>query len=261
VTPRIRTVIADDERLARASVRVLLAADDDIEIVAECASGRDAARAIGALAPDLVFLDVEMPRASGLDVLRGAGARPPAVVFVTAFDSYAAAAFDVQAIDYVLKPFDDRRFARAVERAKERIRSARFEGLASQLLAALPPAAAPAAPRAASADRLLVRDAGRTVVVDVAEIDWIEAYDYYAQLHVGARTYLLRESMRDLETRLDPRRFVRIHRSAIVSLDRIAQMWPTANGDYAIRLRDGTDLKLSRARRAHLRGVLPTRAR
>lgn len=249
----IRTLIVDDERLARASIRILLARDPEIEIIGECGSAADAVRAILAQDPDLVFLDVEMPRMNGFDVLGAVGrGRRFAVVFVTAHDSYAVDAFDAQARDYVLKPFDDRRFARALDRAKSELRRARLEGLAAQMATVVPAPAAPPAP----GDRIEVRDGGRVVFLAVSDIDWIEADDYYVQLHVGARAYHLRESLRDLERRLDPERFLRIHRSAIVAIERVAELRPIANGDYCVRLRTGVDLKLSRGRRDRLRALL-----
>jgi two-component system LytT family response regulator len=261
----IRTLIVDDEQMARASIRVLLGGDPDIELVGECGSGLDAVAAIAALAPELVFLDVQMPRMTGFEVLAAVGdARRFVVVFVTAYDSYALDAFDVHALDYVLKPFDDRRFHRALERAKDQIRHTRLDHIASELVHVMS-AAAPA-DRAGAVDhgeRIVIRDAGRTVFVPLSDIDWIEAADYYVQLHVGAKSYLHREPMRDLEARLDPRRFVRIHRSTIVALDRVAELRPSAHGDHCVRLRDGTDLKLSRARRGRLRELLaqqPSRA-
>ena len=254
----IRTLIVDDEPMARASIRVLLAGDPDIELIGECGSGPDALNAIAAHSPELVFLDVQMPRMNGFDVLSAVGdARQFAVVFVTAYDSYAIAAFDVQALDYVLKPFDDHRFHRAVDRAKARIRHARLDHLASELVQVVSGAAPPAEPTA-PVERIAIREGARTVFVALADIDWIEAADYYVQLHVGAKAYLHREPMRDLEARLDPRRFVRIHRSAIVALDRVAELRPSAHGDHCVRLRDGTELKLSRARRGRLRTLLAT---
>jgi two-component system LytT family response regulator len=254
----IRTLIVDDEQMARASLRVLLGGDPDIDLVGECGSGLDAVTAIRAAAPDLVFLDVQMPQMNGFEVLEAIGeARQFVVVFVTAYDSYALEAFDVQAIDYVLKPFDDRRFHRALDRAKDQIRHARLGHLASELVQVI--AGAPA-DKPDEDDRLMIRDGGRTVLVPLAEIDWIEAADYYVQLHVGAKSYLHREPLRDLEARLDPRRFVRIHRSTIVALDRVAELRPSAHGDHCVRLRDGTDLKLSRARRGRLRTLLAMRS-
>jgi two-component system LytT family response regulator len=257
----IRTLIVDDEQIARASIRVLLGADPEIELVGECASGVDAVAEIAARAPELVFLDVQMPRMTGFDVLAAVGdARRFVVVFVTAYDSYALNAFDVEAVDYVLKPFDDQRFHRALERAKDQIRHARVDHLASELVHVM--AGVPLADKPGSAGRvehLAIRDAGRTVLVPITELDWIEAADYYVQVHVGAKCYLHREPLRDLEARLDPQRFVRIHRGAIVAIDRVAELRPSARGDHCVRLRDGTELKLSRTRRSRLRAMLAQR--
>jgi two-component system LytT family response regulator len=252
-------LIVDDEQIARASIRVLLGGDAEIDVIGECGSGLDAVEQIRAQQPELVFLDVQMPRMNGFEVLSALGDdRRFVVVFVTAYDSYALEAFEVHALDYVLKPFDDKRFQRAVERAKDQIRHSRLDHLASELVGAMsgPPSTAAAEPEG----RIVVRDAGRTVFVPIADIDWIEAADYYVQLHVGQRSYLHREPMRDLEARLDPRRFVRIHRSAIVALDRVAELRPSAHGDHCVRLRDGTDLRLSRARRGQLRVLLEMQA-
>jgi two-component system LytT family response regulator len=256
----IRTLIIDDEPMARASIRVLLGGDPDIEVIGECATGADALTTIARASPDLVFLDVQMPRMNGFEVLAQVGDdRRFAVVFVTAYDTYALAAFDVQALDYVLKPFDDRRFHRAVERAKDRIRHARLDHLANEFAQVVSGGAPPAAPAGErERERIAIRDGARTVFVALAEIDWIEAADYYVQLHVGAKSYLHREPLRDLEARLDPQRFMRIHRSAIVALDRISELRSSTHGDHCVRLRDGTELKLSRARRTRLRVMLAT---
>lgn len=255
----IRTLIVDDERMARASLRVLLAADRDIEIVGECASGASAIEAVAAQTPELVFLDVQMPRMDGFEVLAAIGEpRGFDVVFVTAHESYALAAFDVQALDYVLKPFDDARFGRALDRAKSRVRQARLEALAAQMARVVPSDGGAAAGRGGD-EHIAVRDGERVVCVPLAEIDWIGADDYYVQLHVGARAYQLREPMRDLEARLDPQRFVRVHRSAIVALDRVVELRDGADG--RVRLRDGTELRLSRSRRRRLRALLSLGAR
>jgi two-component system LytT family response regulator len=249
----IRALIVDDERLARASIRVLLERDHDVEVIGECDSGTEAVRTILAQDPDLVFLDIEMPQMNGFDVLGAVGrSRRFAVVFVTAHDTYAVEAFDAQARDYVLKPFDDRRFARALERAKAEIRRARLETLAAEMATVVPATAL----STTSTDRIEVRDGGKVVFIAIADIDWIEADDYYVQLHVGARAYHLRESMRDLERRLDPDLFLRIHRSAIVAIERVAELRPIANGDYSVRLSTGVELKLSRGRRDRLRALL-----
>lgn len=250
---RIRTLIVDDEPLARASLRVLLAADLEIELVGECGSGPDAVAAIATRAPELVFLDVQMPRMTGFEVLAAIGdARRFVVVFVTAYDTYALEAFEVQALDYVLKPFDDRRFYRAVDRAKSQVRQTRSDPLAHAMAGVPGDWPAPTEP----IEYLVIRDGACTVRIPIADIDWIEAADYYVQLHVAAKSYLHREPMRDLEARLDPRRFMRIHRSTIVALDRIRELRPSARGDHRVVLRDGTELKLSRSRRRPLRDRL-----
>jgi two-component system, LytTR family, response regulator len=259
---RIRTLVVDDEPIARASLRVLLGADPEIELVGECGSGADAVTAIAAHDPELVFLDVQMPRMSGFDVLAVVGdKRRFVVVFVTAYDSYALDAFEVAALDYVLKPFDDQRFHRALERAKAQIRHARLDHLATELVHAVSGAApADKLPTGDRIERIIIRDGGRTLLVPFTDIDWIEAADYYVQLHVGAKSYLHREPMRDLEARLDPRRFVRIHRSTIVAIDRVAELRASTHGDHCVRLRDGTELKLSRSRRGRLRALLETQS-
>ncbi len=260
--PPFRAVVVDDERVARAGLRVLLARDPEVALVAECADGRAAVDAALALRPDLLVLDVQMPGMGGFDVLRALGGRaPPAVIFVTAFEEHAVEAFAVRALDYVLKPFSDERFDLGVGRAKELVRRARIEALANEMLGLLrppgpPPSDPPAPPVAGPLERLAVRDGGRVSFVPAADIDWIEADDYYAQLHAGARSYLLRESMRELEARLDPRHFVRIHRSAIVRVDRVDSLHSTGPGTYAVRLKSGAELKLSRRRRDHLQALL-----
>jgi two-component system LytT family response regulator len=257
VSAPIRTLIVDDERLARASVRVLLAGDRDIEIVGECGTAVAAMEAIATQAPELLFLDVQMPRMDGLALLATVGAaRRFEVVFVTAHDSYALAAFDAQALDYVLKPFDDSRFARAVERAKGRVRQVRLERLAAEMARVVPPAVTPA--RSDAEERIAVRDGERIVYVRQSEIDWIAADDYYVQLHVGKKAYLLREPLRELEARLDPRRFARVHRSAIVAIDRVVELRAGAGGPCVL-LRDGTELRSSRSRRGRLRALLGLR--
>jgi two-component system LytT family response regulator len=250
----IRVLIVDDEPLACANLRVLAAKDPDVELVGACTSGPEAVRAILAQDPDVVFLDVEMSGMNGFDVLGAIGpSRRFAVIFVTAFEHHAVSAFDAQALDYILKPFDDVRFARALERAKRQLRRDRLEGLASEIASVLPAKRSDDAPTLGGEERIMVRDGERIVFVAVSELDWIEAFDYYVQLHVKDKAYLLRESMRDLEARLDSRRFMRIHRSAIVAIDRIAEVRPAGGGHYAVRLVDGTELKLSRGRRIHLR--------
>jgi two-component system, LytTR family, response regulator len=257
---KIKTLIVDDEPLARRNLRVLLKDDPEIMIVGEAGSGPEAVKAIRAYAPDLVFLDVQMPEMNGFEVLEQIdGASLPAVVFVTAFDRYALKAFEVHALDYLLKPFDDARFERALKQAKAQIEQREIKQLSRRLLALLEDQGVRAAAetgRSAYLNRLMVKSAGRVFFLKVEEIDWIEADNYYAKLHTGRKAHLLRETMNDLESRLDPEKFLRIHRSAIVNLDRVKEMHPHFNGDYIVLLHDGTQLKMSRSRREQIRAIL-----
>jgi len=232
-----RTLIVDDEPLARESIRVLLEGDRDVEIVGEC-SGVDAAALVARTRPHIMFLDVQMPEIDGFDLLGSIGEQTvPAVVFVTAYDAFAIRAFEVQALDYLLKPFDNARFARTLARAKER--------------AAAPP------PKNAGGyrQRFLVRVRERIVVVNAADVDWIEAADYYVSIHCGGHAYLLREPLAELEKSLDPAMFFRVHRSAIVNLGRIREIHPLFHGDSMLVLTDGSQVKLSRSRREEFERV------
>jgi two-component system, LytTR family, response regulator len=243
----IRVVIVDDEELARRGIRARLERAGDVEILAECEGGSDAIAAIGRTSPDLVFLDVQMPGTSGLDVVEAIGpAALPRVIFVTAYDSYAIRAFEVNALDYLLKPIDDDRFDAALGRARESL--ARDGDLERRLAALL----ASVGGRSTFAERFAVRARGRVVLVAAADVDWVEATGDYVTLHVGAKTWMLRETLASIEAKLDPAAFARIHRSAVVNVDRIAEMRPHDNGEYVVVLRDGTELKLSRS----YRGVL-----
>jgi len=242
VSDPLRALVVDDEPLARKLVRVLLERDAEVVVSGEC-SGVDAAAEAARTRPDILFLDVQMPEADGFDVLAQIGAdRAPVVVFVTAYDQYAVRAFEVHALDYLLKPIDDARFAGALVRAKAQAR-ARRGGTADPRLGAL------LADHARHARRFLVRTRDKTVVVDVDQVDWIEAADYYATLHVGGEAHLLRETLTELAQRLDPERFFRVHRSAIVNLERVREIHPLFRGDCELVLRDGTRVRLSRTRR------------
>jgi two-component system LytT family response regulator len=266
VTAPLRVVVVDDEPLARSGMCGLLARDPELTVVAQCADGAEAVAAIAGLKPDLVLLDVQMPEMDGFEVLREVGpARMPVVVFVTAFDRFALRAFDVAAVDYLLKPFDDERFDLAMARAKHAVRNAEAGELGRRLMRLVerqgepaPRAEAPAEP-ARHATRLVVKSAGRTVFVRVDEVDWIEADDYYARLHVAGKTHLLRETMGSLEARLEPARFFRVHRSAIVNLDRVREVQFLFRGEHVIILHDGTRLKLSRSRLEKLEAMLAGR--
>jgi two-component system LytT family response regulator len=236
-SPKIRTLIVDDEPLARSNLAVLLRLDPEIEIVSECGSGVEALTEIRSAKPDLVFLDVQMPECDGFDVLELLGKDlPPAIVFVTAYDQYAVRAFEAGALDYLLKPFDNARFDRALGRAKQRMTSGR--DLPRRL------------------ESLAIKSAGQVSFVKIAEIDWIEAADYYSCLHVGARTHLLRRSMSELDQELDSGVFCRIHRSTIVKLDRIRGLELTENGEYEVLLQNGVRLRLSRRYRKQLQSRL-----
>jgi two-component system LytT family response regulator len=262
----LRAVLADDEPPALATLRLLLAGDPEIEVVAECTTGPEAAEAIRREAPDLVLLDVQMPGATGLEVAEALSrVDGPRIIFVTAHAQHALRAFDAEAVDYLLKPFDDERFERALARAKTAVRERQALGLARQLgsLGAADPARpGPPGPQLALAQppepltRLAVRDGGAVHLVAVEAIDWIGAQDYYAELHAGGRSWLLRESLRSLEARLDPRRFVRIHRAAIVNLDRIRTLEPASHGDLLAVLSDGSHLRVSRSHRHGLDALL-----
>jgi len=242
VTAPFTVAVVDDEPLARELVRLLLARDADVAVVAEC-SGADAAAAIAQARPDIVFLDVQMPEVDGFAVLERVGVdAAPVVVFVTAYGDHALRAFAVHAIDYVLKPIDDARFATALARAKHQALARRAGEPDARLAAML---------RDGSrwTKRFLVRTRDRLLVVPTDTIDWVEAADYYATLHAAGASHLLRETMAELERRLDPERFVRVHRSAIVNLDRVREVRPLFRGDAVLVLAGGAEVRLSRARR------------
>jgi len=259
----IRALIVDDEPAARDAIRSLLSGDTDIHIVGECADGRTALRAIASTSPDLLFLDVQMPEMDGFTMLRQVDpARLPVVVFVTAFDQYALRAFDVHATDYLLKPFDDDRFRDAVTRAKQSVRAGQL-GRLSEELRALLDGVAPAAPAARTPapggpylKRLVIKSGGRVTLLNVRDIDWIEAEGDYVKIHVAKAWHLLRETMKRLEAQFDPARFVRIHRSTIVNVERIKELQPYFRGEYVVILQDGKSLKLSRGYKEHLELVL-----
>lgn len=222
----LRALVVDDEPLARRSLTLLLENDPDIESVRECASGLEALTEIRNNKPDLLFLDIQMPECDGFDVLELLGsAAPRAIVFVTAYDQYALRAFDAGALDYLLKPFDNARFALALQRAKQRV------------------------DKPETLERLAIKSIGKVGFLKVADIDWIEAADYYASLHVAGKTHLLRRSMSDLERDLDPSSFCRIHRSTIVNLDRVRALRFEKEGEHEVLLENGIRLRLSRRHR------------
>jgi two-component system, LytTR family, response regulator len=277
VRPPIRVAIIDDEPLARAALRLVLEEDPEVVVVGDCI-GVEAPALIERAQVELVFLDVQMPEVDGFQVLEAL--RPgalPATVFVTAHDAYAVRAFEVHAIDYLLKPFDDARLATALARAKQRLARQDTAAAASEQLRALlaerseaiseamgePAGQVPRgtgepaqAPR--HVERFLVRARGKVVVVRTQDIDWIEAADYYATLHVGGEAHLVRQTMADLEVSLDTQRFLRVHRKAIVNIERVREVHPLFRGDCTLVLADGTQVKLSRTRRSEFERLFGT---
>jgi len=240
--PPIRVVLVDDEPPARRTLSLLLGRDPSMAIVAECENGRAAIEAIEQHRPDAVFLDVQMPGIDGFGVLDVVGADAvPAVVFVTAYDKYALAAFEAHALDYLLKPFTDERFADVLGRVKARLRDRSFNDLEARISALI---GARERPR-----QLVIRDGGRVIVIPWSEIDWIEAEDYCVRIHAGREKPLVRRTLRSLLDVLDPAQFARIHRSSLVNLQRIRQVKPLPSGDYEVHLVDGTKLRMSRGYR------------
>jgi two-component system LytT family response regulator len=234
---KIRAAVVDDEPLARSNLKVLLGRDPDVQLVSECASGAEALREIRKKRPDLVFLDVQMPECDGFDVLEQLGGDlPPALVFVTAYDQYALQAFEAGALDYLLKPFNNDRFARALQRAKERISLG----------------------RPARVERVAIKNAGEVLFLKISEMDWIEAADYYVCLHVGANTHLLRRSMADVEKELSSQSFCRVHRSAIVNLEKVRKLETAEDGGGEIVLTIGARVPVSRRFRKELEARIGT---
>jgi len=238
---KIRALIVDDEPLARSNLAVLLRLDPEIGTVSECGSGAEALGEIRVAKPDLLFLDVQMPECDGFDVLEMLGKDlPSAIVFVTAYDQYALRAFEAGALDYLLKPFDNARFELALGRAKQRIRMGVNQ------------------PK--KLERFVIKNAGQLSFVKIAEIDWIEAADYYACLHVGQKNHLLRRSMSELEEDLDPAMFCRVHRSSIVNLERVRGLKLSEDGEYEVVLENGARVRLSRRYRKQLQERMGVRS-
>jgi two-component system LytT family response regulator len=262
----LRVIVVDDEPLARSGIADLVRRDDELEVVAQCGDGLSAVEQIRALSPDLVLLDIQMPEMDGFAVIQQVGVqRMPPVIFITAYDQFAVRAFEVHALDYLLKPFDDERFAAALTRTKRALRDNQVGELSQRLLGLLesrggdtktPASGDAGSPGQPYLTRLVVKNAGRVIFVRVDEIDWIEAADYYVRLHVARKSHLLRETMSALEGQLDPARFFRVHRSAIVNLDRLVEIQPYFHGEHILVLQDGSKLKLSRSRKEKLEAVL-----
>jgi len=257
MTAPIRTLIVDDEPAARAAIRTLLAGETDIRIVGECVDGRAALEAILREAPDLVFLDVQMPELDGFAVLRHLESdRRPAVVFVTAYDRYALDAFDAHALDYLLKPYSDDRFREALARARQQVRNGALGMLGERLERLLAGLGAREGGGREILQRVVIKADGRVTVLPVTDVDWIEADGDYVRIHAGAAAHVLRQTMKQFEAQLDPQRFVRIHRSIIVNVERIKELQPYFRGEYVVILKDGARLKLSRGFREHLERAL-----
>jgi two-component system, LytTR family, response regulator len=233
---KIRTLVVDDEPIARARIVALLREEADIEIIGECSSGQQALSTVASTNPDLLFLDIQMPEGDGLDLARAVQSSGTTVVFVTAYDEYALKAFEVHALDYLLKPFSAERFRSALGRAREHVTQRRRH-------------AGTSGEQAGKRHRLMIKSDGRLHFVRMTEIDWCEAAGNYVRLHVGPVQYLVRDTMNHLESELDPQHFVRIHRSTIVNVDRILEMQSSLNGEYMVLLKTGVQLTLSRGYR------------
>lgn len=258
MTP-MRVVIVEDEPITRNHLLALLQDEQDVEVVGTCGDGKSAAATIAETTPDLVFLDIQLPELDGLSLARTLPLeRRPAVVFVTAHDHYALPAFEIHALDYLMKPFSAERFRSSLQYARRHVLQQQASSLGQRILELVPGASpshqsAEASPTALA--RLMVRSSGRVYFVRVTDVDWCEAAGNYACLHVGAHTHMVRETMSRLESQLDPRRFARIHRSVIVNLDRVVELRSSFNGEHVVTLRDGTRLTMSRG----YRGLLQTR--
>ena len=242
-TTKIRTVIVDDEDLARERIQALLEQQPDIEIVGLCADGASAVETIDREHPDLVFLDVQMPGMDGFEVVENIDAEHmPAIVFVTAYDGHALRAFEINALDFLLKPFDQARFEKALERARSQVNRDRTSLIDARLVSLLEGLHE----ERKYPERLIVKSGGRVFFVRTEDIDWVEASGNYVKIHAKGEAHLIRESMKNMETKLDAKTFVRIHRSAIVNIDRIKELEPWFHGEYVVIMRDGTRLTASR---------------
>ena len=256
---RIKTILVDDEPLAREGIRLLLADDPQIIVIAECSFGKHAILEIQEHKPDLLFLDVQMPEMNGFEVLLQLHKELyPTVIFVTAYDQYALQAFDAEALDYLLKPFSDERFHKALQRAKAKIAQNRAQGDNHHLVNLLSEYQLRQSSVAITSflEKLQIKVNGRYIYIDTDNIDWIEAEDYYVQIHVKDKAYLLRESIAQLEAKLNPLKFIRIHRSIIVNIAKVAELQFHRLGESSVILHDGTKLKLSRRRREKTKALM-----
>lgn len=250
---KIKALIVDDEVIARERVRRFLSDESDVEVLGECRNGREALAAIKKLEPDLVFLDIQMPQMSGFEVLASIASKDlPAIVFVTAYDQYALQAFEVHALDYLLKPFNRERFRQSLDHVRKQFERGQQRGVDDRLISLLEDMKA--GPK--YAERLVIKATGRVYFLKTDDIDWIEACGNYVNLHTGSEAHLLRETLNHLENRLDPEKFLRIHRSRLVNIDYIKELSPLFNGDYTVTLHDGTELTLSRTYRDRLQDLI-----
>jgi two-component system, LytTR family, response regulator len=253
IVPTIRTIIADDEILARKKLRVLLSSESGLDVVAECRDGKQTIAAVQTYKPDLLLLDIQMPDLDGFQVLDQISSdRMPVVIFTTAYDHYAIRAFEAHALDYLLKPFNQERLHHALERVKAELLKSHEQNLKARILDLL----SEAKPESQQLRRLVIRTAGRVVFLDLDEVDWIEAAANYVKLHVGKDSFLLREGIGHISARLDPEHFVRIHRSSIVNVSRIRELQPCDSGEYIAVLRDGKELSCSRGCRPQLQRLI-----
>jgi len=253
----LRTIIADDERLAREKLRIFLSSEPDIEIMAECQDGEQTIAAIRIYHADLVLLDIQMPRLDGFQVLEQL--RPeemPVIIFTTAYDQYALRAFEAHALDYLLKPFDQERFHRALQRARELVGSTQERELTQRILSLLSQVRSDAAAATSAQDRLVIRAKGRIVFLNLDEIDWIQASANYVRLNVGKESHLVRETIGRIAERLNPNHFVRIHRSTIVDVRKIKELIPVNSGEYIVVLTNGKELSCSRGYRTALQKMI-----
>lgn len=252
---KIRALIVDDEPPARDVIRKMLSEDSDIEVIGECSNGHEAIQSMDKLSPDLLFLDIQMPEMDGFALLETFDeSKMPAVIFVTAYDHYAVRAFEVSAVDYLLKPFDHERMAKALERAKSNLREKSDEDRSHQMLELLKELST----KQQTLERFVIKKNGRVLLVPIEEVDWIEADGNYILLHVGQTTHIIRETMNHLELSLNPQKFVRIHRSTIANIDRVKELQIHFNEEHLVILKDGTELVLSRRYRDKLSQRLGT---
>jgi two-component system LytT family response regulator len=255
--PIVRTVIADDERLARQKLLILLDSEPHVKVVAECRDGRQAVSAIRTLRPDMLLLDIQMPDLDGFQVLSEIPPEEmPVVIFTSAYDQYAIRAFEANALDYLLKPFDEERLHHALERARSELRKARDREITHRILNLLSQVRTVALPAADRDDRLIIKANGRVVFLDLDSIEWVEAAANYVRLNVGKESYLFRETISRISERLDSNHFVRIHRSTIVNVRKIKELIPVNSGEYVVVLKSGKELSCSRGYRAALQGIV-----